>query len=94
MTDPIREARAMKLPDGQLVAVALRPFTAEELARILEIHPDAVPTKLVELPDPPWNGYDLRLHPSLEVAYSKTHWTGTTNITIKRKKDYDDEEQA
>ena len=38
MTGPVFEARALALPDGQLVAVALRPFTAEEIAGVLEVY--------------------------------------------------------
>lgn len=90
MTGPVFEARALALPDGQLVAVALRPFTAEEIAGVLEVYPDAASVVLTHVKEPTWReGYALKLHPSLEVTYTKTHWNGTTNITIKRKKDND-----
>lgn len=33
-----------------------------------------------------WDEYEIRMHPSLSVAYSKQYPTGTTNITLKRSR--------
>ena len=61
---------------------------------MLEAYPDSSQVMLAPDVDPTWReGYILKLHPSLEVTYVQTHWNGTTNITIKRKKDNEQEDE-
>lgn len=82
----LADAWGVRDADGKLVDVRTSPYSVQEQARLVLEHEGCYVVRLFEGEQLMSGGYQLRLADDMEVTHEQQFWTGTVQITLKRKR--------